>query len=52
MPVTTYSAHYIESPTLRRAVADYLLRERSHVEAFGEELAAAAPFRKNLVEQD
>ncbi|HTS39530.1 MAG TPA: GNAT family N-acetyltransferase [Xanthobacteraceae bacterium] len=52
LPVTTYSAHYIANPSLRRAVADYLLRERAHVEAFGEELAAAAPFRKNLVEQD
>lgn len=52
MPVTTYSAHYIASPALRRAIADYLVRERAHVDAFGEELAAAAPFRKNLVEQD
>ena len=52
LPVTTYSAHYIADPGLRRAIADYLKRERAYVEAAGEELAAAAPFRKDLVEQD
>lgn len=52
MPVTTHSAHYIADPGLRRAVADYLLRERAYVEAAGQELAAAAPFRKDLAEQD
>lgn len=46
MPVTTYSAHYIADPAFRRAVADYLKRERSYVAAAGEELAALAPFRK------
>ncbi len=46
-PTTTYSAHYIADPALRRAVADYLARERTYVEAASEELAAAAPFRKN-----
>jgi predicted N-acyltransferase len=52
LPVTTHSAHYIADPGLRRAVADYLVRERAYVEAAGEELAAAAPFRKDLVEQE
>jgi uncharacterized protein len=33
-------------------VAEYLARERAHVRTAGEELAAAAPFRKDLVEQD
>jgi predicted N-acyltransferase len=46
LPVTTYSAHYIVDPGLRRAIADYLKRERAYVEAAGEELAALAPFRK------
>jgi predicted N-acyltransferase len=49
MPVTTYSAHYIADPALRRAIADYLKRERAYVEAAGEELAAMGPFRKDLV---
>ena len=52
VPVTTHSAHFIADLGLRRAIADYLARERAYVEAMGEELAAAAPFRKDLVEQD
>ncbi len=52
LPHTTYSAHFIANPGLRRAVAEYLRRERAYVQAAGEELAAAAPFRKDLVEQD
>jgi len=52
LPTTTYSAHFIANPALRRAIADFLARERAYVQAAGEELAAAAPFRKDLVEQD
>ena len=52
LPYTTYSAHFIADPGLRRAVADYLARERVYVQAAAEELAAAAPFRKDLVEQE
>jgi hypothetical protein len=52
LPATTYSAHYIVNPALRRAIADYLKRERAYVEAAATELAAAAPFRKDLIEQD
>jgi predicted N-acyltransferase len=52
MPATTYSAHFIAHPGLRRAVADYLTRERAYVQAAGQELAAYAPFRKDLVEQE
>jgi predicted N-acyltransferase len=46
MPVTTYSAHYIVDPGLRRAIADYLKHERVHIAAEVEDLAEAAPFRK------
>jgi uncharacterized protein len=49
MPRTTYSAHYIADPALRRAIADYLARERAYVAAVGAELAASAPYRKDLV---
>jgi predicted N-acyltransferase len=52
LPVTTHSAHYIADPSLRRAVADYLVRERAYVEAASTELAALAPFRKDLAEQE
>ena len=52
LPKTTYSAHFIANPGLRRAVAEYLARERAYVQAVGEELAAAAPFRNDLGEQE
>ena len=46
MPTTTYSAHYIADPALRRGIADYLKRERAYVAAMGDELAAAGPYRQ------
>lgn len=49
MPVTTHSAHYISHPGLRRAVADYLERERRDVIETGEWLAEHGPFRKTAV---
>ena len=45
-PVTTFSAHRIADPGFRRAVADYLGRERRYVEAAREEYEAAGPFRR------
>jgi uncharacterized protein len=52
LPTTTYSAHFIADPALRRAIADYLKRERMYVAAAGEELIAAAPFRKDLTTEE
>ncbi len=49
MPRSTYSAHFIADPALRRAIAEYLGRERAYVAAVGTELAATAPYRKDLV---
>src|SRR5882672_10885688 len=46
LPQTTYSAHYIADPDLRRAIADYLKRERAYVAEVGRELTDAGPFRK------
>jgi uncharacterized protein len=46
MPATTYSAHDIADPRLRRAVADYLEHERRQVAAMQEMLAEHGPFRK------
>jgi uncharacterized protein len=46
LPMTTYSAHYIDNPRLRRAIADFLAHERAHVAAEIEDYAEAAPFRK------
>ena len=46
LPQATYSAHYIADPDLRRALADYLRRERAYVAEAGRELSEAGPFRK------
>ncbi|MGO3932612.1 GNAT family N-acetyltransferase [Rhodopseudomonas pseudopalustris] len=46
LPQTTYSAHYITDPALRRAVAEYLKQERAYVAAAARELTEAGPFRK------
>jgi uncharacterized protein len=46
LPTTTYSAHYIVDQGLRRAIDDFLKRERAYMTAAGEELAQMAPFRK------
>jgi len=45
-PVTTHSAHFITHPGLRRAIADYLERERDEVEQIGDYLDEHSPFRK------
>jgi len=52
LPATTYSAHYIADPALRRAIDDYLARERAYVEAAGHELREASPFRKDVAHED
>jgi uncharacterized protein len=51
MPTMTFSAHYIADPGLRRAIADYLVRERAYVAAAGAELSELAPFRRDLAEE-
>jgi len=46
LPQTTYSAHYIVDADLRRAVREYLGRERRYVAEAARELSEAGPFRK------
>src|ERR1700681_1868673 len=46
LPQTTYSAHYIADPGLRRAIDEYLRHERAYVAEAGRELSEAGPFRK------
>jgi hypothetical protein len=46
LPHTTYSAHYIVDPDFRRAISDYLRRERAYVAEAGRELSELGPFRK------
>ncbi len=47
LPSHTYSAHWIADDRFRDAIADYLDRERPHVEAEAAALSAYAPFRKS-----
>ena len=44
-PTTTYSAHWIAEPSFRRAVEEYLGRERRQVARDGAALAEYLPFR-------
>src|SRR5665213_3286021 len=46
LPQTTFSAHYIADPDLRRAISDYLKRERAYISEAGRELTEMGPFRK------
>jgi predicted N-acyltransferase len=46
VPVPTYSAHFIPNPGFRRAVAQFLEREREAVAREIDSLAEMAPFRK------
>ncbi len=48
LPVTTYSAHWIRDPGLRRAIADYLEEERRAVAETGVALTEHAPYRKGV----
>jgi uncharacterized protein len=46
LPVPTYSAHWIPDPSFRRAVAQFLAREREMIEQKIEHLADYSPFRQ------
>ena len=46
LPAATYSAHWIRDPNFRRAIEDFLKRERAKVAHEMEILAERSPFRK------
>ena len=46
-PVRTYSAHWIADSRFRRAVDDYLARERNGMDCYVDELNERSPFRRN-----
>ena len=46
VPTPTWSAHYIPDPAFRRAVADFVRRERASVESDQAYLDAMTPFRR------
>ena len=49
LPTPTWSAHYLPDPGFRRAVADFLARERAAVEREQVYMAELAPFRREDV---
>lgn len=49
-PVLMHSVHDIADPALRRAVADYLVRERNHVLEAAEVLDTLTPFRRECLD--
>jgi hypothetical protein len=49
-PVRTYSAHWIADPRFRRAVDDYLARERNGMDGYVDELHERSPFRRSTQE--
>ncbi|MBI3515114.1 MAG: N-acetyltransferase [Proteobacteria bacterium] len=52
MPTATHSAHWIRDPALRRAIEDYLGRERAHMQAQIDGLAEEGPFRHEMTSQE
>ena len=47
LPSPTYSAHWIRDPSFRRAIADFLARERRAIDEEQNILESFAPFRKD-----
>ncbi len=50
-PVLMHSAHDIADPSLRKAVADYLQRERAHVAEAVDVLDTLTPFRRSTPDE-
>ena len=51
-PVRTHSSHWLRDVRLRRAVADFLLREQGHVGHYIDELNEHSPFRRAGAQSD
>ncbi len=47
LPTSTYSAHWINNPSFRNAIADYLIHERDAILQDQEILTSFAPFKKD-----
>ncbi|WP_350609204.1 peptidogalycan biosysnthesis protein, partial [Pseudoalteromonas sp. 41-MNA-CIBAN-0057] len=44
-PITTYSAHHIIHPDFNHAIADYLKRERQHIDIYKQQCSTLLPFK-------
>ncbi|HEU4602037.1 MAG TPA: GNAT family N-acetyltransferase [Steroidobacteraceae bacterium] len=47
-PTTTWSAHWIADPRFRRAIAEYLQRERDAIDQYAEQVKEHVPFRRDM----
>lgn len=47
MPTLTHSVHHLHEPAFRRAVSEFLGRERPAVKAYAEELTLSGPYRQS-----
>jgi predicted N-acyltransferase len=44
-PVKTWSAHWIDDPRLRDAIAEFLQRETQHIDGYVEEISGHTPYK-------
>jgi predicted N-acyltransferase len=47
-PTATWSAHWIADPRFRRAIAEYLQRERDAIDQYAEQVKEHVPFRRDI----
>lgn len=47
LPTPTYSAHYIRDPRLRRAVKEFVVQERQHIDGVIAEMTDNSPFKSS-----
>ncbi len=45
-PVTTWSAHWIDDPRFRDAIAEFLQRETQHIDSYVQEVSGHSPYKK------
>ena len=45
-PVKTWSAHWIDDPRLRDAIAEFLHRETQHIDSYVDEISGHTPYKK------
>jgi uncharacterized protein len=50
-PTPTWSFHWLREPAFYDAIADYLLRETSHVDSYMEHLGEHLPYRQDALRQ-
>ena len=47
-PTKTYSAHYIQHPSFRSAIGDFLIQEQNHIDNYARAMQAHSPFKTEI----